>query len=872
MRNIIILIVILASSVLSCHSPSDKDPFKSNWNSAEKRIWAGPDYWTNPLQDWQVEKGRLSCTFAGPDRSIHLLTRNLGTETGNFETEVIVGIPAPVRETGAIGWGGFLIGAKSEFIDYRSAAVYGKGIKAGITTLGNIFIGEIPAENELVAGSEIILEQLYSDKGVTLRLNATPDGTDNYKVILTVCKAGSRKVLREISSSFPKDDLPGNIALQSHFNNGQDAVKNKAGFWFEKWTASGSKLENHNERAFGPVLFTMFTLSKNILKLTAQMPPIASSDSRLVSLEILTSDSTFERIAETRIDNMALTATFRIENWNREFDVPYRIAYDWSPDGLNTETWYYKGTIKKDPSDKNEIVVAAFTGNNDLGFPNSEVTDNVMKHKPDLLVYTGDQIYEPVGGFGHTIEPLEKATLDYLRKWFMFGWEYGSMLKDIPSVCLPDDHDVYHGNLWGCGGKAATRSADVKEWQDDGGYKLPAEWVNMVQRTQTAHLPDPFDPTPVLQNISVYYTDLNVGGISFAIVEDRKWKSAPKALLPESLKVINGWAESSRSVDPKILDVPAELLGKRQIQFLDKWAGDWSNNTIMKSVISQTIFCTVATLPDSAQSDVVVSKLRITKKGEYPANDLPTQDMDSDGWPKQGRDEALRVIRKAYAMHIAGDQHLASTVKYGIDMWGDSPFAICVPSISNYFPRRWFPNLPGKNRIKGQPENNGDFTDGFGNKMTVLAVANPVVTGLLPARLYDRSAGYGIIKFNKKTREIEVANWPRQTDPSLPDAKPYEGWPVRFTQEENYSRKAVAWLPTLEVTGTSLPPVVKISEEKTGELVYAIRSRENIFRPKVFARGIYRIEAGEPGTAQWKVLRNISSVDENSSLTIHIDL
>jgi hypothetical protein len=454
----------------------------------------------------------------------------------------------------------------------------------------------------------------------------------------------------------------------------------------------------------------------------------------------------------------------------------------------------------------------------------------------------------------------------------MFGWEYGSMLKMIPSVCLPDDHDVYHGNVWGSGGKAAKRSSDVKEWQDDGGYKLPAEWVNMVQRTQTAHMPDPYDATPVLQNISVYYTDYLIGGISFAIIEDRKWKSAPKALLPASLKVINGWAESSRLIDPEILDVPAELLGARQMKFLEDWAGDWSDKTIFKSVISQTIFCTVATLPDSAQSDVVVSRLRITEKDEYPPNDIPTQDMDSDGWPKQGRDAALRVMRKAFALHIAGDQHLASTIKYGIDTWGDAPYAICVPSISNFFPRRWFPQTRGKNRIPGNPENTGDYYDGFGNRMTVLAVANPVVSGFQPARLYDRSAGYGIIKFNKITREIEMANWPRQTDPSVPGALPYDGWPIKISQEDNYSRKAVAWLPTLVITGTTLPAVIKITEASTGELVYALRIKGETYRPKVFASGVYKIEAGEPGTDKWKVLEEISTVSENDPATIKIEL
>ena len=860
----------MAFCILSCQSPSDKNGFTSNWNTSGSRTWIGPDYWTNPLQDWQAEKGRLSCLVAGANRSIHLLTHSLESESGDFETRITIGLPIPTVETNSVGWAGFLIGAKGEFNDYRDDALYGKGIKAGISTTGQLFIGEIPKER--VPDSEIILQHLHTDKGITLHFRAIPSGTDDYSITLTAYRMGIKKMLREVTAIVPKADMTGNIALQSHFENGQEALKDKAGFWFEKWEASGSKLKSHPERSFGPVLFTLFTLSKEVLKLTAQMPPIAPSDPQTVSLEILSKDNIWEKIGEAPIDPMARNATFRIENWDKDFDIPYRVAYSWSADGKNPETFYYGGTIKKDPFGKEEIVVAAFTGNNDLGFPNNEITDHVMKHKPDLLVYTGDQIYESVGGFGYTIEPLEKATLDYLRKWYLFGWEYGSMLKDIPSVCLPDDHDVYHGNVWGCGGKAAKRSDDVKKWQDDGGYKLPAEWVNMVQRTQTAHMPDPYDPTPVLQNISVYYTDLHLGGISFAIVEDRKWKSAPKALLPESLNVINGWANSSRLVDQRVLDVQAELLGKRQITFLNEWAGDWSDKTIIKSVISQTIFCTVATLPDSAQNDVVVDKLRITKKGEYPANDIPTQDMDSDGWPKQGRDEALRVMRKAFAMHIAGDQHLASTEKYGIDTWGDAPYAICVPSISNYFPRRWFPENPGKNRAPGKPKYTGDFNDGFGNKMTVLAVANPVFTGLRPARLYDRAAGYGIIKFNKKTREIEMANWPRQTDPSAAEAKPYEGWPIRISQEDNYSRKPVAWLPTLEITGTTLPPVVKITDEATGELVYAIRVKGYKFRPKVFAKGVYKVEAGEPNTQQWKVLRNISSVDEKESRTIRIDL
>ena len=138
---------------------------------------------------------------------------------------------------------------------------------------------------------------------------------------------------------------------------------------------------------------------------------------------------------------------------------------------------------------------------------------------------------------------LEKASLDYLRKWYLFGWTYRELLANLPSVAIPDDHDVYHGNIWGEAGKAADTAGTQSDQQDTGGYKMFPDWVNMVQKTQTSHLPDPYDSTPVQQNIGVYYTNLEYAGLSFGIIEDRKFKSAPKSLLTDAA-VNNGWAQN----------------------------------------------------------------------------------------------------------------------------------------------------------------------------------------------------------------------------------------------------------------------------------------------------------------------------------------
>src|SRR5262249_43450058 len=151
----------------------------------------------------------------------------------------------------------------------------------------------------------------------------------------------------------------------------------------------------------------------------------------------------------------------------------------------------------------------------------------------------------------------------------------------------PDDHDVYHGNVWGAGGKKADGFG--QPGQDSGGYQEPAQWVNMVQRTQTSHLPDPYDPTPVLQEISVYYTEMLYGGVSFAIVEDRKWKSAPKVVIPKA-EIVNGWAQNPQYDAARDGDVAgAQLLGSRQIAFLKHWAQDWSGGAWYKAVVSQTV-------------------------------------------------------------------------------------------------------------------------------------------------------------------------------------------------------------------------------------------------------------------------------------------
>ena len=858
-------IICTISLFLSCSFSNGELPFTSDFHSSSKRSWIGPEYWSNPLQDWQIENGSLHCVVSNKNRNVHLLTKKMRAEKGTVSMEVNLIVHQIINSESSKDWVGFSIGSKGEFNDYRDNAIFGKGLNIGITTNGNLFIGSIGKNDPKIK------IQNGLRKGVVLRLKIKPVEA-GYLVAVSLLDASKKIELIQTEKILPFDNtLEGDVVLVSHYDlKRTDKRRFNKSVSFKNWQLFGSKITTHDEYAFGPILFSQYTLSRNTLKVTAQMAPVILSKEKAY-FEIK-KESSWETIASETIDKDARTATFRIQNWKGNKNVPYRIRYKTDPGKKQQSIKYWEGVIRQDPKEKEEFVVAGFTGNDHLGFPNSDITKQVAYHNPDLLFFSGDQIYEPNGGFGAQRFPHDKATLDYLRKWYMFGWAFRDLMKDRPTISITDDHDVYHGNIWGAGGKATPKEfGQGAKAQDAGGYKMPAVWVNMVQKTQTSHFPDPFDPTPVAQGITTYYTDMDYGGISFAILEDRKFKSAPKELLPQAA-IWNGWAQNKKFDMKTDGDVKgAVLLGDRQLKFLSSWVSDWSEQTSMKMLLSQTIFANVATLPMEAMSGAIIPKLRIMHKGDYAENDRPVADLDSNGWPQTGRNEALKIIRKGFAVHLAGDQHLGSTIQYGVDEWNDSGFALCVPSISNHWPRRWYPLVKGVNRVANQPKYTGGYEDGFGNKMTVHAVSNPTFTGKNPSKLHDRATGYGIVRMNKKTRTIIMESWPRLANPENGNDDQYEGWPIAIQQEQNYGRKAIAHLPELDIKGLN-NPVIQVINQTSNEIVYTIRIKGKKYKPKVFHKlDLYTLKIGSSSNNFSKVIKNLSPESKKPTIVIEFD-
>ena len=657
---------------------------------------------------------------------------------------------------------------------------------------------------------------------------------------------GGPTLAQLVHNGLKSEDLIGNLALLHHVEEetpGQGAV-------FADWEISGSGILTDPSASFGPIMFAQYTLHQNTLKLTAQLAPIESIPELDAVLEIRSVGGSWAEVTRASIDTVARTARFRVESWVSQRDVEYRIRVT-VPLTTGPSVYEYLGTVAAEPNPMDPLKAAVFSCNADHGFPDSEVVENVSRHDPDLSLFLGDQFYEGSGGFGIQTTSVEEAALDMLHKWYMFGWSYRDLFRHIPAAFIPDDHDVYHGNVWGEGGKSAPTD---QGWgaiaQDQGGYKLPREWVNVVQMAQTSHLPDPVDPTPVEQGIGVYFTRWDYAGVSFAILEDRKFKSAPANVLPEDAQVLNGWIQNPEFDVREYRDIPeASLLGERQMRFLDNWASDWSGPSYMKVVLSQTNFASVHTIPEDAMSGAVLPGLPVPEPGDYVFGDKIAADMDSNGWPQDRRDEVLTLLQTCSAFHIAGDQHLATVVRHGIEEFGDAAFTFTGPALNNIWPRRWWPPVSRQEApLDSDRTYTGDFFDGFGNRVTVHAAANPRATGLEPSIIRDRVTGYGIVTFDKEKESIRIECWPRHINPSSGRGQ-YEGWPISIGREDGDGRTPLGFLPTIEVRGMS-DAVVEV-RKADGDRVYVRRIIGRTFRPPIFASETHVVRVGDPNEERW---------------------
>ena len=144
----------------------------------------------------------------------------------------------------------------------------------------------------------------------------------------------------------PADRIQGSMALVA------DAGYNKkdpAGFSFSEWKVNGSKIRRHSDWNIGPIIGAQYTLSRNTLKITAQLMPLGDNDNQEVFLEMKEGEKWIQK-SYVNFIKPSYTAHFRINGWIFKDNVDYRLGYKLKSE--SDKAYYLYGIIKHDPVEK----------------------------------------------------------------------------------------------------------------------------------------------------------------------------------------------------------------------------------------------------------------------------------------------------------------------------------------------------------------------------------------------------------------------------------------------------------------------------------------------------------------------------------------
>lgn len=864
--------------------------------------WIGRQWNANRFQDWQHRDGQIHCTnsqLKDPMRTAIWLPHDFEPADQAVSWSVEVDLPGDSDQRHKGSQAGLIFGIGGPEVDHRiRAIVHDKpaedgGILAVVDPDGRVGFrdfftggggGSWSVGGPLKEGSVALLEnqQRSGDGGAgpwRLTLEFEPQGDGRCRMKLQATDSSGTVLSRASVEGLSLNQVDGSFGLVSHL--GQKG--GRRGWSFSSFKARGEGLISHRDRLLGPIFGVQYSLSRvpesrsevvpvvHEWNLTAQLAPVDPAAVREAWLEVQNpkdGGAVWTRLATGNHEALSHTLHFRVPRWSASHSRPFRVKVILGDSEKSQKEYAYIGMVRAEPKLDGRPIrigliscVKNFTGNlawnsSSIWYPHEDVARGLLSQDPDLVFFAGDQIYE--GDITRAeIQPPDRMLLDYHTKYLRWYRAFGEITRSRPTIQVPDDHDVYHGNIWGAGGKRARREEGMSA-QDSGGYKLAPREVNAVHLTQTSHLPEPCIEGPIGEGYSVYTTRVEYAGLSMAVISDRQFKSAPRPSLPEG-NVVNGWFRNPEFDPVTEADAPGlDLLGSAQEKFLADWSVDWSRGARWKVLLSQTPFVNVATLPPG-KTGAVIPGLPIPSPGEWPEGEVPVADCDSGGWPQSARNRAVSLLRNARAFHLAGDQHLASCVRYGVENHRDAGVVFAGPAVANTWPRRWFPSEPGGGESVSPLRGTGDYRDGFGNAMTVLAVGNPSRTGHKPERLHDRGPGWGLVHVDHRKRTATFECWPRFSVPGQKDAGQYPGWPITVEQKSLDGRKPHALLPAVEAGGSS--PVASIwrvnsTEEDAAEkqvLVNAYRLLNGeSWSPPVHAPGFYRVQLRFPdGREEW---------------------
>lgn len=750
---------------------------------ADTSLWLGGEWWGNRLHDWSMRDGAI--VFSGKPKQPMLVATWLPGEIKpggkGFTVSVTVDFGAHPPRPDA--WAGVLLGIGAGKLDAGLVThVFGLGGKGGGLVVATAADGTLTLRDRRIENSR--------DAEVLATGERSPEADDSgpYRVEISAERSQDGIELRAVSTRNGKvvssldvgdletDAVDGGIGLIVQPPKKKDDAFHPA---FSGFRVDGSSVARAPERRFGPVAGIQFTTGAHGLKLSAQCVPTGSSAKAAPSLYPkarlyyrVQGVKTWSQGPAVAIPAPSHTAVFDLPDWNRRSAADIRVV-PIDADGRDAaDEFCYSGTVPAEPSGA-ELRIAQFhcprmvgVGNDEpytavprehpferftcrnLLLPNQAALARISAQSPDLLLFTGDQLYEGVPTRPEFDAHGAPVFEDYLYKWMVFLRAFGSLTQTVPAVTMPDDHDVFLGNFWGWSGNPPPGKPGVPGFKRGHGWPFPPAFYNLVVATQSGHLPSPLGAPATPKGLNSYGTVMDFGGASFAIVEGRSHKSPP-------LDQFRDHPEN------------ASLLGADQEAWLEAWPKRLADD-VPRFVVTQTYFV-------NAMTDT---------KGNI-SHDV----IDSDGWPKPARDRAVRLFKDAGAVLLAGDIHNSVLLKLGVDGPDDGPYQFIPLAFGQFFQRWWEPATPGGGWKPGDQPYTGQFSDVLGSPFRVIACANPNISmkeafeagfqarGRLIVDPDLTQSGYGIVVVDRDKGTLRFEHWNRDAEEGRRSSQ-FTGWPV----------------------------------------------------------------------------------------------
>jgi len=522
------------------------------------QTWLGRQWNANRFQDWALKDGRIQCInsqLRDPIRTAIWLPDELQPRGEEVTISVDLHLPenlkpADPQSGDAEKWqpfsfAGLIFGIGGPEVDHRiRAIVHNKpaadgGILATVDSDGRASfrdfytgggggswsvggplkegaVGVIPQQSHHQAG-----KGKGSDIGPgpwKLTLKLQPQDELLWTVVVSVADQKGEEFSRSTLKDLSSEQIDGSFGVVSHLG----PYGGRNGWGFSSFKAKGQGLVHHRNRLLGPVFGVQYSLSRtpdsspgdtpvfHEWNLTAQLAPIDATGVSGSWLEIQSLEEgapVWQGVAQGVYEPLSHTIGFRVPQWSATKSLPFRVRVSLGNQDGPKKDYTYIGMVRGEPELDGRPIrigliscVKNFTGelawnSTSIWYPHADVARGLLSQDPDLVFFAGDQIYE--GDITRSeMNPPDRMILDYHTKYLRWYRAFGEITRSRPTIQVPDDHDVYHGNIWGAGGKRARRVKGMTA-QDSGGYKLAPREVNAIHRTQTSHLPAPCIEGPI---------------------------------------------------------------------------------------------------------------------------------------------------------------------------------------------------------------------------------------------------------------------------------------------------------------------------------------------------------------------------------------